>query len=262
MTNQRLRKALLQKLGITPQALSQQVQRLKREHPMTTEDATYLIAHRKGLMLDRFLDNTTIDRIRALVSDSSGNGPMRTSSDRTRRKQSTEVPKIVIGSSGKSYNDPLLTGAKLKEAMAMADLFPLLFLLENSIRCFIDKVMSATHGKDWWNSYSPSRLKKDVRRRMADEERHAWHQRRGARPIDYLDLDDLPALMRKIESAVVPRFIPSLRWFEQFVEEVYQSRCVICHMNPIDGDNKKGLELRFRQWEKLMAAKRDDLEGL
>jgi hypothetical protein len=55
-TNTKLRQALLKKLGVTPQRMSQRVTQIKRLHgPMSTEDATYVLAHQEGLVeLPRF----------------------------------------------------------------------------------------------------------------------------------------------------------------------------------------------------------------
>jgi len=129
--------------------------------------------------------------------------------------------------------------------------------MENSIREVIDRVMTSKHGINWWDSEAPRGLADSVSKRMADEKKNSWHQRRGARPIDYIDLDNLPALIRKIERDVVPSIIPSIEWFTQFIDEIYRSRCVICHMNPLDSDNIQAIKLRFTQWQKLINEKRD-----
>ena len=46
-TDSALRKALLAKLKVTRQALSQQVQKKRAQLPMTKEEATYIIAYEK-----------------------------------------------------------------------------------------------------------------------------------------------------------------------------------------------------------------------
>ena len=74
-----------------------------------------------------------------------------------------------------------------------------------------------------------------------------------------MDLNQLVPLMRNIENDVVPDIIPSLEWFSQLIEEVYQSRCVLCHMNPLDNDSITSVKLRFRQWQKQIKAKIDQL---
>ncbi len=245
MTNRKLRKALLEKLRITPQALSQKVQNLKRQYPMTTEDATYIIAQKENIILDRYLDNGTVDRVRNLmghISPLSNHALPRTNG---KRKPVTESEqRIIIIAKEFKLTDPMLSKKKVLEAKEMASIYPLLYILENSIREVIDKIMISQHGDDWWEAIAPRGLRDTVSSRMVEEKRNSWHQRRGDRPIDYLDLDQLSALMRKIEKEVVPNVIPSLAWFNQLVEEVYKSRCVVCHMNPLDRDNIQAVKLR------------------
>jgi len=55
----------------------------------------------------------------------------------------------------------------------------------------------------------------------------------------------------------VPNINPCLDWFTQLIGEVYNSRCVVCHMNPLDKDNIQAVKLRFTQWEKQIDAKKN-----
>lgn len=260
MTNRQLRKALLQKLGITPQAVSQRVQKFKKQYAMTTEDATYVIAQQEGIILSKYLDKAAIDRVRGLLQHISSPIQASPSITRVSRKTKGESAKeervIVIGKEFKG-TDPILPRKKISEASEMAVIYPLIYILENSIREVIDRVMISQHGDNWWDSEAPKGLRDIVAGRMADEKKNSWHQRRGDRPIDYLDLNQLPALMRKIEKEVVSDIIPSLEWFTQFIEEVYKSRCVICHMNPLHKDNIQALKVRLTQWQKQISAKKN-----
>lgn len=256
MTNKELRKALLKKLGVTPQALSQRVQKLKENHPITTTDATYIIAQREGIILDRYLDKDTIGHVRGLLQQISPATQARVSTGRKTREE-REVSRTIVFPKEFKVTDPILPQKKILEAKEMTAVYPLLYIMENSIRELIDTIMTSRHGKDWWDSEAPKGLRKTVADRTLDEKKHSWHQRRGDRPLDYLDLDQLKALMRKIEKEVVPDIIPSIEWFMQLVDEVYKSRCVVCHMNPLDKDNIQAVKLRLRQWQKQIRAKRN-----
>ncbi len=259
MTDRKLRSELLKRLkGITRQALSQRVQIVKRKYPMTTEDAIYVLAHNEGILLDRYLDKETIDRIRELVLNISPIQPA--IKPRSKQKASLDAERdqrVIVMSKDFKITDPILHDRKIQEAKAMAETYPFLYILENSIRQVIDQIMISKHGKDWWNSQAPSGLEKLVTARMASEKKNSWHQKKGSRPIDYLDLNQLPALMRKIEQDVVPNIIPSIDWFTQLVNEVYQSRCVVCHMNPLDQHNIQAVKLRFGQWQRQIKAKKN-----
>lgn len=261
MTNKELRRALLQKLRISPQALSQQCKKLKKQTPMTTEEAVYVIAQRNGIILDKYLDEELVSRVRLLLQQitPTKQAPIRGTRGKT-KEASPEQRVIKIGKEFK-FTDPILTTKKIIEARDMAAVYPLIYVLENSIREFIDKIMSAQYGDNWWDSQAPKALRDTVSERMTDDKKHSWHQRRGDRPIDYLDLKDLPRLVAKIENLVVLDIIPSFEWFRQLVDEVYKSRCVVCHMNPLDKNNILAVQVRFNQWQKQITAKKQLIIG-
>ncbi len=259
MINRRLRKALLKKLNVTPQALSQRVQKLKRQYAVTTEDATYIIAQWEGIILDKYLDRDTVNRVRGIIQQISHITQDTTIIAKLARRGKREAEKkqlFVVFPKEFTVTDPILEKRKLLEARDMAAIYPLLYVLENSIREVIDRLMTNRYGNNWWD-LKAGKLKDKVSERMSDEKKNSWHQRRGARPIDYLDLAQLPALVRQVQKDIVPDIIPSIEWFTQFVDEVYKSRCVVCHMNPLDDTNIKAVKLRFTQWQRQMTGKKD-----
>lgn len=158
--------------------------------------------------------------------------------------------------------DPLLSAAMLNEMKAMVQIYEILYHLENSIRVFITRVLEAKHGVNWWDTVAPNNLKRQVQNRTQDEAINAWHQKRSANPIDYLDLNQLPALVRAAQADFVPAFFSTAEWFQHFVDEVYRSRCVGCHMNPLTQDNVDAVGVRFNQWQTLVKNKMADLEKL
>jgi hypothetical protein len=255
---------LLKKLGITPQALSQRVQKLKRGYAITTEDATYIIAQQEGIILDKYLDKDTVNHVRGIIQQITTMTQATTAIaklDRKGKRQSEEKQMVIVFPKEFTVTDPILEKKRLLEARDMTAIYPLLYVLENSIREIIDRFMTHHYGNKWWDSKAPKELRETVNRRMSDEQRHSWHQRRGARPIDYVDLNQLSALMRRLEKEVVPAIIPSIEWFTQLVEEVYKSRCVVCHMNPLDTINTQSVKIRFTQWQKQISAKRSLIPG-
>ena len=259
MTSRELRKALLEKLRIGQRALYQRAKNLTTQYPMTTEDAIYVIAQQEGIILAKYLDKDTMNHVRGLlqqITPLTKPPPPLAKSTRKAKRELIQEQRVILFPKEFKVTDPVLQQKKILEAKEMAAIYPLLYVLENSIREVIDLIMTSHYGDNWWNSKAPKRLRDTVGDRMSDEEKNSWHQRRGARPIDYLDLNQLPALMRKIEKEIVSDIIPSLEWFTQLLNEVYKSRCVICHMNPLDADNIEAVKLRFRQWQKLINAKK------
>ena len=162
----------------------------------------------------------------------------------------------------KPENDPILAKATRDEMEAMVPVYKTLYQLENSIRQFIARVLRAKQGENWWDKLAPRGLKDHLAKRTTDDEINAWHQKRSANPIDYLDLNQLPALVRATQTDFVPPFFPTYEWFQQFIEEVYRSRCVVCHMNPLIQPNVDAVAVRFNQWELLVKGKAADVENL
>lgn len=258
MTNSMLRQALLNKLSITPQGLSLRIQKLKKIHSITTEDATYVIAQQNGIILDKYLEKMIVDRIRILLRDISTGSQSTYHDQKTPKKEITkkENRREIIISKEFKETDPILPAKKLLEAKEMAALYPLLYVFENSVREVIDKVISQCHGDIWYEKGLTASLEKTIKDRMDNEKKNSWHQRRGSRPIDYVDLNQLKPLVSKYESLFVPSIIPSLEWFSQLIDEMYQSRCVLCHMNPLHKDNISSVTLRYKQWQKQIRHKK------
>jgi hypothetical protein len=65
--NRRLRRAVLDKLGITRQALSLRAKKLKRLYSLNTTDAVCLIADMSGVSLEQYLRRDEAARIKALL---------------------------------------------------------------------------------------------------------------------------------------------------------------------------------------------------
>lgn len=265
MTNKELIEELRKKLSIGRRAIYQRAEKLKTQYPVTTEDAIYVIAQQEGIILSKYLDSDTINRVRSLIPHvSSLTKAIPSISKATQRRKGGmegEQRVIVIGKEFK-LTDPILPLKRLSEAKEMAAVYPLLYILENSIREVIDRFMTNYYGNKWWDSKVPKKLRDTVSRRMSDEQKNSWHQRRGARSIDYLDLNQLPTLMRQMEKEIVPDIIPSIEWLTQLVDEVYKSRCVVCHMNPLDTVNTQSVKIKFTQWQKQINAKKGAIAEL
>src|SRR5690242_7551582 len=74
-TNRELRRALLRKLGVTPQGLSHRVQKKIKQLPMNTSEATYVIAHDEGLRLGDYLTQDELANVRHLQAQLRQAGP-------------------------------------------------------------------------------------------------------------------------------------------------------------------------------------------
>jgi hypothetical protein len=255
-----LRTDLQAKLGgVTPQRVYQLAKAVKTQHgPMDSEDAIYVLAHMKGLDLSKYLDRATVDRIRGIVPRGNGvvaaSAPKEASSKTPAKKTRGAATRLVrVGSSAPV--ELLLSPAVADEADQMAQFYPKVYLLENSIRSLINRVMTAGHGKDWWATQVPSEVRRNVQGRKDKEDKVPWHGKRGAHEIYYSDFSDLRSIIQKNWIDFEP-IIHKQAWMNQRLEELEPARNTLAHNNPVSANEQKRLEVFYSDWVALVEANR------
>ena len=196
-THPQLRADLMKKLGgISKQRLSDRVAQVKKAHgPMSVEDATYVLAHQSDLDLPRYLDPETVDRVRGMLQQTAARAPMPTApaAPKSSAQPSSHRRPIRIGTDPPSA--PLLPAAVSDDAKVMAKVYLQLYVLENSGREVIHRVMTAKHGKDWWSRKAGSKVQQRVQSRIGKEDKEPWTGKRGAHEISYSDFGDLEKII-------------------------------------------------------------------
>jgi hypothetical protein len=252
----------------TKQQLSARVQQLRRVIPMTTSMAHAVIAHQHGIKIDRYLEHDELERVRDVVAklptNSTLSGAQRGSAARgSTTGKPDRRPRTIVFPNKIKLLDPLLSGAKIQEAREMAAVYPLLYVLENSMREVVQRVMRHKYGTDWWDTALTNgkmkTLKANSDARRAKEAKKSWHQRRGEHPIDYIDLGQLGEIVIGKQDDFFPLVLGDNRdWFEHsLMPELVLSRNVLCHMNPLDANNVTDVGVKATRWHKLVAERRD-----
>jgi hypothetical protein len=258
LTNRALREALQKRLGnVTPDAIYKRAQKVKRERgPMTTEDAVNLMAADAGIDVNKYLDPGSLERVRQL-RQATGTVATASHARRSLNRPGSKTVRVFIGGA-MELTDPLLSEKTLREAKLMADkVYPLLYILENSIRQFIVRTLAAVHGDAWWTTV-PTDTKRKVQSRKDKEGSMPWHGRRGVHEVYYTDLDDL----KKIITSDVnwPHFenlLRSQQWIRQRLEEIETSRNVIAHSNPLARHDLDRLVVYFGDWQRQIEGVQD-----
>ena len=211
------------------------------------------------MKIDKYLDEDQVKRIRELLPHFQNQGatPPASSKQFSKNSQKDSLRPKKLSRKYK-ITDLLLNNTKLKETEEMADIYPLLYVLENSIRELINRVMTANYGKDWWSERTKRKKTKSiantVKQRMAKEEKNRWHQRRGEHPIYYTDFGDLKTLLSSNEDKFFPDILSSKERFMIAMDDLELSRNVLCHMNPLDKTNIQDVKVKFEQWQKMIEA--------
>ena len=266
-TNVDVKNALLKKLDIQEAGLYKRAGAMRKKLPMTAEDSVHLIAFQEGIKIDKYLTAEQVQSVRHLHTQfvqANGTVPAPAAPPSKRRvlTSSTGDREIRFPNEFKVRN-PLLPSEKLNEAKAMAAIYPVLYVVENSMREVIKRIMAKQCGEEWWNTeMTTSKLKNvhdTVAGRMTTEKKNSWHQKRGAHPIDYTDIGDLETIILAKHQHFIPDIIGDKDWFIQFMKELKPSRNVVCHMNPLDNHNRADIKLKAQRWEKLVAAAKDKI---
>lgn len=255
MTNKKLRADLLAELEVSPQRLNQRVQELKRRCPMSTEDATYCIAHLEGLKLDKYLPQQAVDRVRELLPHVSPSGDG-TSGGRRTVKTVVKTRELKIGGAIE-IRDPILSEKLLGEAREMAGkIYPMLYVFENSVREVVQRVMTKKFGSAWWGASTvPTGIRNQVAERKTNEEKEAWHGKRGAHEICYTNIDDLVAIVQKNWPSFKAVF-PRQDWFANIIRCMEMSRNTVAHMNPLPKEDVQRVRLNLGDWQRQIGARK------
>lgn len=262
-TNAAVKKALLAKLDVTPQRLSQIAKKRKAELPMSTEQAVYTLAHENGVDLSKYLGREETADVRTLVSQLRSG--QRSDAPATNGKRTTTRPApkpVAVSFVGLKLGEiPGLKASHAKEAKAMADrVYPRMYLFENSVRDLIERVLSAKYGKDWWNVAVPLKVRETADQFKIEEKKDTWHGKRGRRDLDYLLLTQLWKIIKHKWKDFEPLFPQGQHWVQSLIEnDMNVSRRVIAHMNALEEDDIKGLEASFSKWVKHLKAVEDKL---
>lgn len=258
-TNQTIKKALLDKLGVTPQRLSQLVQKRKAELPMSTEHAVYTLAFENGVDVSKALGNEGTAEVRGLVAQLRSSKPAAASAaingSPARKKPAAKTEVKVTIADVDVGTIPALSPTHAKEAKLMAEkVYPTLYFFENSVRDLIERVLSAAFGPTWWITAVPGTVQQTAAKHRADEQKDPWHSQRGKREIDYVFLNELWAII-KHQWGYFKDLFPDQAWVQTIItRDMNVSRRVLAHMSPLADDDVRHIELKFRHWVKQLKA--------
>lgn len=163
---------------------------------------------------------------------------------------------------GITASPPILSEKNIKDAEDNGRLYPALFIFENSLRTFIEKVLAKKYGPDWWATQVNNEVKKNVEIRIRKERLNRWHGMRGEGEIFYADFLDLSKILHKNTEVFTPFFRDypgELRWLTQKLEETSHSRNNIAHSAPLKKKDRERLMIYFDDWYSLISDLNDKL---
>jgi hypothetical protein len=149
---------------------------------------------------------------------------------------------------------PFLTPQIAKDAEEMAyDVYPHIYLFENSLRQLILEVMSSHFGTDWW---CETNVNREVIRKVSDRKKaegtKRWHGKRGDHDIFYTDLDDLKTILNRHYN-LFNAYFDDQNQMNTILNEVESLRNIIAHSNRLDPDDIERLRTTFKIWVKKLS---------
>lgn len=233
---------------------------------MTRDEALLVIAFNNGVRVNRHLDadelSTLSDnvekvkRIQALEEAAPPPQPARSSKRNKERSEPTPREVVIRVADLSAQSIPKLMEPIAKQATVASELaYPLIHIIENSIRDLIERILEGEYGDDWWSKVDQS-LRDKAAARLKNEEDEGWHTPRGTEPIQYIDLMDLPRII--CDDKLWPLFdpiLPNTDYVRSLAYEVNVSRRIVAHMNVLPQDEVKTVQAKFRSWAKLLKSK-------
>jgi hypothetical protein len=252
-----LKKASSKKSNVTTRAIGYRAAKIKSSYgPISDEVAYGIVAQLSGVDVSKIIsDPLILDQIRnqlVRIAESESDSPK----SKTKTVVKTKVVEIA---KDLKLDDPILDDKLITDAKEMTVHYAQLYLLENSVREVINRVLIKHIGPGWWHSKNVRKeLLNKVQGRIDKEKENPWHGRRGAHPIYYTDISDLIYLLKRHWKYFEDIF-PRLEWVSEKLEQVSFSRNVVDHHNPLGKRDRDRLTLNLQDWQDQIKANKDNL---
>lgn len=113
-------------------------------------------------------------------------------------------------------------------AIDMSSVYQAIFCIENTLRTFIVERMSERHGLDWWMQTVPKKIKDDVDRLKAKEEKNKFFSSRADSEIGYTMLVNLGQIIINNWDDFSD-IIPSQAWLTSRMYDLEMARNIVMH---------------------------------
>ncbi|CAK8722363.1 hypothetical protein KKHLCK_11620 [Candidatus Electrothrix laxa] len=127
----------------------------------------------------------------------------------------------------------LLPSELIDKGKELSNIYNMLFLVENSLRRFVDKVLRSAQDDNYIETIElNTAIRKNIKSRKNQEEKDKWIRVRGDSDIFYLDFIDIKFLIVNNWNYFKAVF-PDQAWISVKIDELYKCRCLIAHNSDI-----------------------------
>lgn len=129
----------------------------------------------------------------------------------------------------------------------MAEVYTYLYCVENSLRLFIDKVLTSKSGSNYFSTITvPTSVKKSIQVRKELETKNQWIVIRGNQDLFYLDFKELANIITA-NWEIFKMYFPDQHWLNVKIEELGNCRNLIAHNSFISAIERDVIRLNYNQ---------------
>ena len=216
------------KVDITSQAIRNAISKIRSEYPgVTLNAAAAIFAQKKGFKITRHLNEKDRQSLQGVKVEIEPN-------IQKPKSRKIKVKKVEL-SFGKQF---------INEANKNAELYPYIYILENSLRKLI---LDTFNGDDnWWENKAPTKTKEHAEYIKEAEKKHAWLPKRASHPIFYVGLEDLFKIISKNYAKYFKRIFTDQGNLRTWINESIPIRNLLAHNIRIKKEEKNNLIIRTK----------------
>jgi len=251
MINRQIFKELKKRINLSERRIYELIEDMRiKIKAYSRETAAYVLAAEKGVEVYSILNENEIKEVReALGILHSTLTSTQTNSKKVIKKSVTRTmrPRLIQMPGMEKIDVPNLATSIINEAFEMSQVYPYIYLFENSLRAFIKEVLDE-EDPYWWDKVR-KKTREKVESKIAKETKNRYHGRRGIHPIQYVDFDDLRNIIAA-NREYFEEYMPdhSVEWIQQRLREAKDSRNILMHSNPLIKEDIQRVKLYFGDW--------------
>ena len=237
---------LNKKTNVKRESLQVTLSRIKKRLDLTSTDqaACYYIKKNKlNINVSSIIDEVT----RRAVQD-----------EFAPPKSTSPSPKLNIRKKSlkplPASDDPFIDNLIFTTANSNAEIYPIIYLFENSVRNFVATVMKKYFKENWWGDRVEkvnTKIHSNVTIRKLAEKEAPWHSSRGADPIFFTDIEDLKKIINSNSNEFRQILGGKFDHLAVWIDEIEKTRNILAHNNPVTKKDRERLMLYAHDWSKL-----------
>lgn len=246
MSRNLINKILLKKPNIKEAGLQVTLTRIKKRLDLKSIDQAACFYIKKN-GLDINVSSIIDDVTRKAVQDELT--PSKPANHITNTKTKKKPSKPLLKSA-----DPFIDNQIFNAANSNTEIYPIVYLFENSVRNFVVAVMKKTYGENWWTERVEkinTKIHENVTIRKLAEKASPWHSGRGVDPIFFTDIEDLKKIINTNSAEFRKILGDKFDHLAFWIEEIEKTRNILAHNNPITKKDRDRLILYAHDWSKL-----------